>query len=1635
MATTGQDGGGTVYIRPVVSADGVAAGVADIKQEFASIPGAADQATKATNKSLSSLGAGGGKGLDEVSAATQRAVKQIERLNLEIESGGRNTAAYIAGRAKLAGADVDALAPLIAQNEKLRAVQALANAEFTKSGKALDQFGMSAKQTTAALRQVPAQFTDIVVSLQGGQAPLTVLLQQGGQLKDIFGSAGGAAKALGGYVLGLVNPLSLTAAAVGAVGYAAYAASEDVKALRNAVALAGTQSTTSFSALSAAAKGLHDMGVSSSTAREALATFINAGAKVDGTLQGVTKAAIDLERVGGASIEETAKKLVALAKDPLADFDNLTLATYKQIEALLEQGNKTEAVRVAQEAFIESANGQSKALAANLGPLDTATKAWGRYATSVWDAVKALSNSAIGGITGRAATGDEERAELQRRRDIYAKQGYDTTKEDARLAYFAAVDAAQKNQIANAAKEIRLKELLANFDKNDESTKRLRDRNKLIADNTELLEAGLISQQKYNDALAAFDKKGAKASKAAPKETITDAQRSLASYLSDVQKRIDKEEELTEVQKAQNLLASLGTLGQIAQVRELVLGRAALVDTQVEEGKAAKESAKALEEKSKALDKWYDLRVKDSADLDSQISKRQKEVDAIGETAEAIGELTAAKYDEAAANKESYAAALQNASAYAGEFKDAYLNAAQDARDQAAKLRELSRLSTLEGTKKASVEAAKEATKAWQKGWGETDRLARDVFVTWAEDGTNAAKKIGDTLKKALLSAIYEATIKPVAFQIYSSATSALGLPGAGGGSGGLLNTASNAYGLYDKASSLFGGGANSAFGFAGLAGAGTTAGATAVLPAVTPAAIEAGITATGGSIFSLAAPSAVGATIPVAGGVLSAGGLVASAPAVTAPLAASAPTLGIPGIGWAIGGALLLAGLFGGDNGPKLQSTGDAIRRYDKDGALTENGTNGAWFFTNTEAANKLLDGLESRYQQSAKALGIGTVATQFDYGSNNRGNFALAGAAGNSSANTGEIAYSAEAMQVAASRAVFAALQGSELPKYLSGLLDSVGDINALSQAQIEDVLNTAQAFKGLHDSLTQLPFDGLKDMSYRAAKALVEFSGGMDKFGQNLGTYYDNFYSAEEKKAQTLKNISARLAESGVTASPEVLANTTREGFRALVEGIQGALSPEASSKMVAALLEVSGAFAAVTPAAASLADTNAKLAKEAEAAKTAQEELAKATREAAIAAGASARAALLDNATTGAQDAFGTLSRSVAAQQAKDAAANAAQRAIATAAFTSQNEVYQQQVDSTRKSLDSVGQSVGKLQSLSGSLRSTLDGMRIAGSEGAYRTDAQAQIRAALTTARSGGGLPLDGQLASALSTVSKPSEQLFGSFVDYARDFYKTANDIAALGDLTNAQLSADQVTQSILQDQITKIDEQKKALKDGFADQVSALDDILTNAQRQLDAANGINTSVLSVADALKQFTDAVSALESTRSDQGLATTVNPTTTAAATERQDTIRTYMQSLAQNTSLSDVQKARVLADRAKLVGVTEAETARAWGVSDSVARAFYAAADIPQFAVGTDYVPKDMLAMIHEGERITPKAFNPAAGAQGSSNNADVVTELRALRSEVASLRSVQEQGNINTDIAARILDGQQQIPWLVKVTA
>ena len=91
----------------------------------------------------------------------------------------------------------------------------------------LGKTGQSAAQTAYAMRMIPAQMTDIIVGLSTGQSPFMVLMQQGGQLKDMFGGIGPAIKGVGGYVLGLINPVTLAAAAVGVLGLAYYKGSQE----------------------------------------------------------------------------------------------------------------------------------------------------------------------------------------------------------------------------------------------------------------------------------------------------------------------------------------------------------------------------------------------------------------------------------------------------------------------------------------------------------------------------------------------------------------------------------------------------------------------------------------------------------------------------------------------------------------------------------------------------------------------------------------------------------------------------------------------------------------------------------------------------------------------------------------------------------------------------------------------------------------------------------------------------------------------------------------------------------------------------------------------------------------------------------------------------------------------------------------------------------------------------------------------------------------------------------------------------------------------------------------------------------------------------------------------------------------
>lgn len=106
--------------------------------------------------------------------------------------------------------------------ERLSGVADVLPEALSRQEAAARRAGISVGQYSAAMRTLPAQFTDIATQLAGGQSPFLILLQQGGQIKDQFGSVKGALTGVGSYVMGLASPFTISAAAVALLTYAIY---------------------------------------------------------------------------------------------------------------------------------------------------------------------------------------------------------------------------------------------------------------------------------------------------------------------------------------------------------------------------------------------------------------------------------------------------------------------------------------------------------------------------------------------------------------------------------------------------------------------------------------------------------------------------------------------------------------------------------------------------------------------------------------------------------------------------------------------------------------------------------------------------------------------------------------------------------------------------------------------------------------------------------------------------------------------------------------------------------------------------------------------------------------------------------------------------------------------------------------------------------------------------------------------------------------------------------------------------------------------------------------------------------------------------------------------------------------------
>lgn len=760
-------------------------GINEIKDAVHGIAVEADKASQATGK----IGTGAVASTDKATAATARYEAQLKRLNLELEAGGKNTTAYIEGRAKLAGADVAALAPLIKRNQELRDVQALANAEFTKSGKALTEYGMGVKATSAALRQVPAQFTDIIVSLQGGQAPLTVLLQQGGQLKDVFGGVGNAFKALSSYVLGLVNPFTIAAGVAATLGAAFYKGAAESEAYNKSLILTGNAAGTTAGRLSTMAKSVSEAsGNTTANVASVMAQLVSAGGVAEAQFKRIADTAASFERVAGVAVAETVKQFSELGKDPVKASEKLNESThyltaeiYNQIKALEDQGDKLGAAAVAQRAYADALDDRIPKLQDNLGLLEKAWKGITSTAKGAWDAMLGI---------GRGSTTN---ALLEKAQDQYNNAVNTGASEAelkslaARVEYYQRMIASEGTVAAYQADRIKRDEAGIALAKERDKylTKEEKFRREMVQLRAEYDRSGKTAEDTANFAKAAAGAAAAFNGTEKVKKGVDEAAKGLALYNDLMDKASGFEANWAE---NANLLRKALDAKKISQeqfdaaVVASYERQPGYIAAEKERAAAIKEAAKSYEDAAKASIKYYEGMAKDNASLEKSNEKLKEEVEAIGMSAAAKQRLNEARSEAAIvmAQEQLSMLNLQNSS----ELEIQQATRRVELLKEEASLRRQGVVRTeANELAKANKKAAEESSKYWE-----------DALMRAFESGKGFFESLWDTIKNTLKTQVLKVLVTGTMTGLAGAANATLG-SSAGSAVGSLLGGAATSAG------------------------------------------------------------------------------------------------------------------------------------------------------------------------------------------------------------------------------------------------------------------------------------------------------------------------------------------------------------------------------------------------------------------------------------------------------------------------------------------------------------------------------------------------------------------------------------------------------------------------------------------------------------------------------------------------------------------------------------------------------------------------------------------------------------------------------------------------------------------------
>lgn len=659
-------------------------------------------------------------------------------------------------------------------------------------------------------------------------------------------------------------------------------------------------------------------------------------------------------------------------------------------------------------------------------------------------------------------------------------------------------------------------------------------------------------------------------------------------------------------------------------------------------------------------------------------------------------------------------------------------------------------------------------------------------------------------------------------------------------------------------------------------------------------------------------------------------------------------------------------------------------------------------------------------------------------------------------------------------------AIVSSKSLPEYFKSQFTAfANDWNTTADQVIKAIEGVFTRFNGVNDALSLINVANLKldNTGLIASDSILNMIGAIsdldtatatakekvDALNKSVGTYYQAFFSADEQFADLTKSLQRSFAGFGLKL-PD-----TRSAYRKMVEDIdvttaagqalfatmmglatnadayytqidkqaQAAVDAANEAAKAAAdawsnyyglfatdtqkagdaLMRASAEFGALglglpasrgdfaamvsaidqtTVAGKSLFNSLLGLATDADAAFDVMEANAAAATQAAqdaARAQADAAQAVKDALSLAVTNSFAAVQRAIGAQQkAAEAAYNATNASISDMLETA---------NSLASDLTGVSNELGSaLKSLRGDSESAVRMLR---------RQAQATLQSALATARAGGSLANFTGLSDALTTVSSNSTGLYSSLEEFNRDQGRTANVVAELNSLNGKQLTNAEKSAKALQDQL---DQAKKA----YDAQVAQFDSQLAFAQSQLDALNGVDTTVQSVTDAVDRMNAAV-----------VAALAGQDAGAAAGNTYDNNAALLESVYQRVLGRGVEAgglafwSAMLANGSVTYGTLVDEIAKGGKAhGETVKVPGYAAGG--NFGGGLRLVGENGPELEVTGPSRIFDARTTAAMLNGGGSDAAVVAELRAVRAELEMIKANTQSSALNGAKLSRIVD-------------